>query len=691
MQEVSSPNERLMRLLTDLEALRRTLRLYPRGHPGAAPAQQRLRTTARSFHAGERLAFAVGPGRLVVQGQEQPLPHSSPAERLLEILFRLAVAGVVLEFPAAEEGLVVLAEALAGVREEVRESDRTAVVQAAERAAGVDLKLLDLSLVERGDGDSQAHADLLSQLLERVLHSGAFPLPDHVRTGDAAAAGLAAAIADGEQVESLVDFIFRQLAEMLPEDVAADRLRLGQLRALLGELLPLLAEDRRHLAILAAATHLPPEVFSIDENSLTIAGLLLDAVEHSIQRAVVIHPAVVRTLRVLAAGLQNPDVGIPPALAARAQALLVRLEAEQAQQRVEATEPDPPVPTDWEGRPWATELCQALTENASRLELGRRLAEAISLWPQTEVAEAAALRLAAEFVSALETGDLESARRFASIVAAQPFAEARELAIQQGVRAAVAALHDCEDEDGATVVAILAALGVDAVPALLAQLAEEEHTPVRKRLLEAILHHGPAAAPAVRRLLGDPRWYVARNAVFLLRKLGDRDSIPEIRSLLSAAAPAVRAESLKALVALQDHHWMTYLLKEIDSPDDARRQTALEVAAHIPDPRLVAALIRRLRERVRRRRRGPATLQLIQTLKHLGHPAALPVLEEIAHLRQWLFPFSVEPLREEAAAAIASLRSRLRAGQPRPSDHSGDHPWVAVGESGEPPVGEGVS
>jgi len=56
------------------------------------------------------------------------------------------------------------------------------------------------------------------------------------------------------------------------------------------------------------------------------------------------------------------------------------------------------------------------------------------------------------------------------------------------------------------------------------------------------------------------------------------------------------------------------------------------------------------------------TVELIQALGRLHDASSLPVLREILELRQWRVPFTIAPLRREAALAVASLEG-AEAGQ----------------------------
>ena len=224
--------------------------------------------------------------------------------------------------------------------------------------------------------------------------------------------------------------------------------------------------------------------------------------------------------------------------------------------------------------------------------------------------------------------------------------------------AAVRAFATTDRSDHARIAAILLTLGEEAIPAILEALANEENLSTRKRLMEVVLHHGERALPYVRSRLHDPRWYVVRNAVFLLRHLGDRASTGVFKSLLPTAKPQVVSEILKALVALEDPQWLNVLLRELArAQDEERRLVVLGVAARIHHPAVVRALTEQLHQQSGKRLREPYTIELIRALGRLADPAAVGELARILELPRWRVGEALSELRREAALALVRIDS----------------------------------
>ncbi len=392
-----------------------------------------------------------------------------------------------------------------------------------------------------------------------------------------------------------------------------------------------------------------------ERDSWVAAELLLDAVELMLIQELPIPDVVQRALHRMAAPLSEQSPEMPQELAARARHLLAQVPLTQLADVTRLVSGEDEPLAGWEGAPWVQEFVAELGEERIRLHLVRLLQEAITLWPGEPVARRAAVRLAEEFAAALEVGDVATAVRLAPLVAAASDAEALQVASEIGVPAAVRAFKAYDRTHHADLTAVLVALGESALPAILDALAEEESLAVRKRLLEAVARQGERAFPHLVPLLDDPRWFVVRNAAFLLRRLGHPDAARLLKARVARSKPKVLAEILKAMVALQDPEWFPLLLHSLDSEDEERRRVALEVASHIRHPDVVRAVLERLSPRTGGRLREPFSLELIHALGRLRDPAALPALREVLSLRQWRYSFSLAPARREAAAAVARL------------------------------------
>ncbi len=197
---------------------------------------------------------------------------------------------------------------------------------------------------------------------------------------------------------------------------------------------------------------------------------------------------------------------------------------------------------------------------------------------------------------------------------------------------------------------IVASLGEPALRDLLEALAEEANLSRRRRLFDFLTALGPTVAPAAASFLRDERWYVVRNMIGLLRVLGDRTSLPELRKLGKHKDLRVRIEAIKALYELDGNVPKTLLDDMFRHPDPHLAQGAVALVGAYRIKEGVDPLLRMLSARDYLGSARKIRLKAIRALGEIGDPRALSSMN--AFFRTSWFPW---PAREERLAAWESL------------------------------------
>ena len=146
-----------------------------------------------------------------------------------------------------------------------------------------------------------------------------------------------------------------------------------------------------------------------------------------------------------------------------------------------------------------------------------------------------------------------------------------------------------EDEEGPTVAAALAPFGDVGVEALFEQLAEEEDRGRRAGLLGVLRQLAPGRAKNVVPRLSDPRWYVVRNAVNVLRHTGDPDVLELLAGASKHTAEAVRREAVWGLAA-GGAAAVPYLVQLASAPDRSVRRLSVQALGQLTAADAVGAL-----------------------------------------------------------------------------------------------------
>ncbi|HEX6599202.1 MAG TPA: HEAT repeat domain-containing protein [Gemmatimonadaceae bacterium] len=210
--------------------------------------------------------------------------------------------------------------------------------------------------------------------------------------------------------------------------------------------------------------------------------------------------------------------------------------------------------------------------------------------------------------------------------------------------------------------AVLTRTGEDGADALIEQLAAAEERSERRIYFDALLELR-AGVPTLLHMLGDPRWFVARNAAVLLGELGSPEaeqplsdllhhddervrhaatialmrlgtprSMPAIEQALRDSAPQIRIQAATMLVERRRDASLAPLIAALDAEkDDEVRSSFYQALGHFATPEAVEKLIAAAQpERGLFRRKAVALrVAAIQALATAGTPQALDALVEL--------------------------------------------------------------
>ena len=193
---------------------------------------------------------------------------------------------------------------------------------------------------------------------------------------------------------------------------------------------------------------------------------------------------------------------------------------------------------------------------------------------------------------------------------------------------------------------LVLALGASASRGLLEALAAEPERARRMRLIELAASLGPSIVPETRRLLADPRWYVVRNMVLLLRRVQDRSAMDEIRRCAEHPDLRVRLEAIRALFAFDSKVPRDLLARTIHDPDARLAEAAVLLTGQHGIAEASDLLVEILRPWDWLGRKRSIRLKALRALAELGDATVLPKIGHFFRER----PFPLVALEERRAA-----------------------------------------
>jgi hypothetical protein len=624
----------------------RALTSYPRGHPTVGEALARAHATLEGVVAAAG-PVELGAARDALLWADRKLA-TTPAVQLARLLRRRRAAALYLDPGSTVEELEAFLRALAVDARAARDAGPFSQELAENgilhvRVADVDLS--SLALVEAGDEDTSApeagafasrvvrallasgvlaseqvgkwtgsgksHADLL-QLLFETGGSGGTAGSARAAAFAAALRAIAAVLCEAPDADraAAVAAIHARLAEadrgrLLQEIGAAAQGERGRrAEELLAALLPpdAAAELRRAAAAAAGDGRGPGEV---PEAPTKVHAGQLSALRRAFATEDVdAFRDTQATIEELAALLEAPGDDPEPDLSPAASSIAAEL-----------------------GAP-ATASLAAWVELAERPEL-----PAGDLPPILARVEAGYLQLlsAGRVREAARLVDRFRRRAAAPGPSAVSFRDAVSgMSSRRAMEALASALPELRDEALAAAPALVGGLDPVAVRHLLDVLADAGERKQRLRLLDLLCRLGPAVVGPAEAGLADPRWYVVRNMLLLLRRVGDARSLPAVRTSADHPDLRVRLEAIHCLFAFERTAPEELLGRAINDPDVRQAAAAVELAGQYRITEAVGPLVACLAARDPFGKRRPVRLAAIRALAAIGDPAAL---DGLVHFR----------------------------------------------------------
>jgi HEAT repeat protein len=303
-------------------------------------------------------------------------------------------------------------------------------------------------------------------------------------------------------------------------------------------------------------------------------------------------------------------------------------------------------------------------DNVRRLSV-TLLVDLLNLETQAERADDLVKDLASMAEDLLMAGDYEPAREVVRALAAKAAdnravtsAASRvaldRLAQSAPLREAVELLGDLNEASAEVLAELCRCLGPPVVDVLLPLLAAEEATRGRARATEVILALGPSAIGRLAPLVADGRWYTQRNAAWLLGRLGSREAVPLLQTLLRSPDPRVIREAARALAAIDDPAAARAVHAVLRAASGPARQVVVAALVAERDPRVVPVLLRILAESRLVRRDHAIVLETLDALGTLGRDEAVGDIERVMRRRS---VFAWRKMRAVKRRALEALRA----------------------------------
>ncbi|MEW6001183.1 MAG: HEAT repeat domain-containing protein [Nitrospirota bacterium] len=193
---------------------------------------------------------------------------------------------------------------------------------------------------------------------------------------------------------------------------------------------------------------------------------------------------------------------------------------------------------------------------------------------------------------------------------------------------------------------------------LMDALIEEDSQAIRRFLIDLIKHFGDRTIPEAVKRLGDGRWFVKRNMLYILSGCNNSEIIPHVRPYCYHENRKVSLEAIKCLLNAKDSYGVEALRDSLrsDSREIVKQAIALSGAFKVKE--VVADLTQMLRKRGVTGTDLNDKISIVRALGDIRDPRALDILRDILSERSILFRKALEELKEEIYSTLKNYPYR---------------------------------
>jgi len=303
---------------------------------------------------------------------------------------------------------------------------------------------------------------------------------------------------------------------------------------------------------------------------------------------------------------------------------------------------------------WARERSESFAGAVEVMTQAARLDD-----PRPELVEALAASVVTWLATAAQRSDWDEARAAHELLVrldptGRRSAEALTHALGSlDAQAITERLDEADVREQARLFAFAVRLGAPALPLLVSVLAHSGRTRVRAGATTALAYAFAEDPTPLGAWLGDPRWHVVRNIVFVLGQIGGGEVVPHLAVAARHIDARVRRAAVHALGQVPHSLRRQVLLTQLDTTDGRLLAASLAMLAREPDTRVTEAILARVQSSEFEARPEEHRIALLSALADVASDQALPALEELLLRGGWFAKRSAE--RAAAARAIVRL------------------------------------
>jgi HEAT repeat protein len=190
---------------------------------------------------------------------------------------------------------------------------------------------------------------------------------------------------------------------------------------------------------------------------------------------------------------------------------------------------------------------------------------------------------------------------------------------------------------------------------LMKVLGDLSNPKARRMVCDAICLIGKDQIDKIIPFLEDRRWYLVRNVVYILGRIGKEAAIPSIQKALSHREMRVRREGVHSLGFIGGPKAFNLLVKALQDPDMRVRCAAALNLGKVGRKNSLSHLAELVQGKDFHGKEPAEKKALFDAIGIAGSNDAIPLLQKILMKRSWFQKKKAEEAREGAAGALALI------------------------------------
>lgn len=196
----------------------------------------------------------------------------------------------------------------------------------------------------------------------------------------------------------------------------------------------------------------------------------------------------------------------------------------------------------------------------------------------------------------------------------------------------------------------------NAVPHLCRLLGELKGSKPRRIICDTLADLGRNSIGVFGDFLDDDRWYVVRNVVYIIGRIGKTECLPYLEKALDHPNPRVRREAIQAIsMAANRETAIQHLIRKLDDTDGKIRGIAALQLARIGREEALRPLLDLVLSKAFQKREIREIRLFLKAIGITGRDEAVPALFRILLKKSFFGKIKADEIRKSAADALGAI------------------------------------